>query len=87
MIIRKSTCLAAWASILSAFACNVQARDMGKDDPADVPTFENIDMNADGFITTSEARKRDLWVANNFRIIDSNRDSRISKEEFDQVVG
>ena len=78
--------LASLASIVALFAFNVQAENEGMKKKGDVAAFEEIDVNADGVITVTEAQKKDSWVASNFTTIDSDQDGYITKKEFDQVV-
>jgi Ca2+-binding EF-hand superfamily protein len=87
MSIRKPAWLALLASILAAFAFNVQAEGENPEKATDVAAFEEIDTNADGMISAAEAQEKDSWVAGNFKTIDSNRDGYISKDELNKVTG
>lgn len=87
MNIRKPAWLALLASILAAFAFNVQAEGETPEKTTEVSAFEEIDANADGMISATEAREKDAWVASNFKTIDSNRDGYISKDELNKAAG
>ena len=86
MKIRKPAYLAALASILTAFAFNAQAEGETPEKTTDVSAFEEIDTNADGMISATEAQEKDAWVAGNFKTIDSNRDGYISKDELTKAA-
>lgn len=61
------------------------AQQMGKPTPpADAPTFDEIDKNADGAITPDEAR--DNWLAKSFTEVDTNKDGRISQPEYEKAT-
>jgi Ca2+-binding EF-hand superfamily protein len=87
MNVRKSAYLASLASIVTAFAFNVQAQEPKQEKKDEVAAFEEIDANADGMISAAEAQEKDAWVAGNFKTIDSNRDCFISKDELNRVTG
>lgn len=83
---RNPAYLASLASIFALFAFNVHAEGEGMKKKGDVAAFEEIDVNADGVITATEAQQKDSWVASNFNTIDSDQDGYITRKEFDQVV-
>lgn len=83
---RKPAYLASLASILAVFALNAQAGNEGMEKTAEVAAFEEIDVNADGVITATEAQQKDTWVASNFATIDSDQDGYISKQEFEEAL-
>lgn len=49
-------------------------------------TFEEMDANADGYISSAEA-KADRSIAKNFTDIDSNSDGKVNIEEFQAHMG
>lgn len=58
---------------------NPPADSAAKEEPT--PLFEQLDVNNDGFITMTEA-KRSAIVTARFKELDIDRDGKISKAEF-----
>lgn len=85
MNIKKLPLATAVIGLFAATAFAAQAQETMQQDSTEVPAFEEIDTNADGAITTSEAGE--TWLANVFAQVDANGDGYISKSEYSEATG
>lgn len=52
---------------------------------AETPTFEQMDRDGNGVITTNEAQES--WLEDMFAQVDVNQDGQITKAEYEQAIG
>lgn len=85
MKVTKKGLLISAAAFASSIALAGQApeQDPSVEMPSEAPAFEQIDANADGLITITEAQ--DTWLAENFELADADRDGAVTKAEYDNV--
>ncbi|MFK7829685.1 MAG: hypothetical protein AB8B57_07910 [Congregibacter sp.] len=50
----------------------------------EAPSFEQIDANMDGNITTREAEG--TWLAGSFATVDANKDGLVDEKEYTQAI-
>lgn len=84
MNVSTKTVLISAAGLAASLAFAGQAPDPSKETSTDVPKFEELDSNADGMITPTEARG--TWLATNFTKADSNQDGNVTRAEYDKVA-
>ncbi len=80
---KKSVLLAVVAGMISTTAFVAQAQETMEKKPAEVPKFEKVDKNADGAISTGEAKG--TWLATVFTKVDTNKDGYITKSEYENA--
>lgn len=85
MNITKKGLLISAAAFASSIALAGQApeQDPSVEMPSEAPEFEQIDANADGLITITEAQ--DTWLAENFEQADADQDGAVTRTEYDNV--
>ena len=83
MNIRKSVLITTTVGLFSALAFGAQGQGSMQKDTAEKPTFEEIDKNADGAITKSEAQE--TWLAESFAKADVNQDGYVTKPEYENA--
>ena len=80
---RKFACTLA-ACLIAPLALSAQSEQPSDEMPKDAPKFEELDKNADGRITTSEAQG--TWLADKFTVADANRDGSVTRTEYETIV-
>lgn len=66
-------------------AANAQVPGMGDTiAQGEAPTFDQIDRNMDGSITTREAEG--TWLAGSFAEVDANKDGLVDKQEYNEAL-
>jgi Ca2+-binding EF-hand superfamily protein len=83
MNIRKSVLFTTMVGLFSALAFGAQGEGWMQKDPYEKPAFEEIDKNADGTITKSEAQE--TWLAKTFAKVDVNQDGYVTKPEYEEA--
>ena len=87
MNIVKPAYLAAVVGFLGAVAVNARAEEKMSEQKPEKSAFSQIDADGDGIISTREANEKNSWLARNFKAIDTDRDGRISKTEYERALG
>jgi Ca2+-binding EF-hand superfamily protein len=83
MNIRKSVFLTSVAGLFGTLGLAAHAQEQMQPKSVDKPAFKEIDKNADGVITESEARE--TWLATIFERVDVNRDGYVTEIEYKEA--
>ena len=72
------------ACMVAPLAFSAQSEQPSDKMQKEAPKFEELDKNADGRITTSEAQG--TWLADKFTVADANRDGNVTRTEYETIV-
>ena len=91
MTLSKSVLTLAIATTLALFSFSSFATETAqqgttaeKSDTKEMPKFDALDTNQDGFITPEEAK--DCWLADVFNKVDTNQDGVVNRSEYETAL-
>lgn len=83
MNIKRTALTTAIVGLFATTALSAQAQEPMVEGASEAPAFEEIDTNADGAITTSEAQGS--WLAGVFATVDVNQDGFVTRTEYNEA--